>query len=298
MSVEYEAVAFSRPGETGLIPYLGVLWAAENAGIIKQINAWISPSTTSFISVMLICGYECFEIMEMLLATPELLQVPYPFKNPLGVGTDIGPLKRKISKMITSKIGKMLTLKDLSDKNRVTLVGVGFSLERQQVEYIHANSYPNMNLLDFICISFSTPGIYSPYKLENDNWIDGSVVEPFPISSIDLENGNILGITSKQNIVSMNASDPIGQVRNITEAVFESARTIKMELPHNVVMINIYDSGKSKFDPVLFETSLKFSVGETSDKIRHGWESFTNKHIGENEDEEKDGDFEEAQNQI
>ena len=50
----YSVIAFCRPGETGLLSILGALWAAEDNGLLSEIVAWICPSTTSLIAIMLI----------------------------------------------------------------------------------------------------------------------------------------------------------------------------------------------------------------------------------------------------
>jgi len=296
MSVNYRAVAFSRPGESGLIPYIGALWAAENANALSQISAWISPSTTSFISLLIISGYKCIEIMAILIAIPELLSAPIPFKNPISIGNTIDDLKRKFNEILIKKYNTIPTLKQLQDNYEIIIVGVGFTLEKQEIEYIHASTYPNMNILDFLCISFSTPGIYKPYKFGDNYWVDGSIIDSYPIGSIDLESGKILGISTAQSAISMRANDPLSQIKNIMRSLFEASRfsniTTYSNLTNIIIPIDditVYESSTRNHP---FPSALNQQLGnEVTGKLKCGWEAFTKKHstspdIQENEDDE------------
>src|SRR5579872_2010729 len=199
MDMECKAVIFSRPGESGLIPYIGALWAAEHIKYTDNVNVWICPSTTAFITVMKICGYSCLDIMMSLTNIPQLALYPIPFKNPINIGSSMDEIKGVISKLVTDSVlsenKHIPSLQELYEMTGITLVGIGFSLQRQEIENIHRESYPKMTLVDFICISLSVPGIYRPYQVGQDLWIDGSIMEPFSPNSIELESGKVLVIT-------------------------------------------------------------------------------------------------------
>lgn len=272
MSTEYNVIAFSRPGESGLIPLIGALWAGENKNITNKINAWISPSTSSFISVLTICGYKCIEIIEFLILNPEISTISSPFKNPLNVGKDIEKLKCLFEKIILKKFDNIPTLKYLFDTYNTTLVGVGYTLEKQEVEYLHAFTYPNMNILDFLCISYSMVGNYKPYKLGNNFWIDGSIIDPFPISSIEIGDGKILGISTNKNKIPITAKDPIGKVKDLTKAIFESIKMNGIYKKENMTMVTI-DQEESKKDENILQLP-NFECNKVSKALKCGWTSF------------------------
>jgi len=246
MAAECKAIIFSRPGETGLIPYIGALWAAESINYIDSVSVWICPSTTAFVSVMKICGYSCLDIMVMLITLPQLISSPTPFRNPLNTGISIDEVKSVIGKFIMDKNpteGKIITLEELYDKTGITLVGIGYCLQRQEIENIHRESYPNMSILDFICISLSVPGIYRPYKVDRDLWIDGSIMESFSPGCIELEASNVLAITTKPKKVIFSAKDPLTQVREVIRCVFESSRHISpVKLGGDMTLVEIATS--------------------------------------------------------
>lgn len=256
MSISFEGVIFSRPGETGLIPYIGALWAAESENKINNVTVWISPSTTSFISMMKILDYSCIDIMALLSMLPSLAAAPTPFNNTLNLGGKLDEIKSVLAIKILEKMGNIPTLQELFDRTGKVFVGIGFSLITQEVEYIHRETYPTMSLLDAVCISLSTPGIYRPYSVGNEVWIDGSIIEPFSPCSIELESNNVLAITTKQIKIVFNNKDPINQVKDIMKSAFESLRHVNLSGNFSLVRIN----------SVSKEHSLQ---------LREGWEAYS-----------------------
>ncbi len=307
----YEAIVLSRPGESGLIPYVGALWAIEQAGILSGINGIACPSTTSFVSVLLISGFKINEIIEILISLPELLLSPIPFKNLVNMGEPIDELKRKIMEILSRAYTVFPTLKQFQEKSKI-IVGVGFNLQRQKVEYLHAETHPNMSIIDFICISLSTPGIYKPYKIGEEYWIDGSIIDPFPIQSLEVQSGRILGISTSQSLISMHANEPIGQIKNIIQALFESFRSSSVDDYPNLIermsncenvlpqLINVIID----CDDALSKSGNNFSISnqninnrvkeEFVRKLQCGWNAFVIKHKevkdlnGEDEDSENE----------
>jgi hypothetical protein len=260
MSVKFDGVIFSRPGESGLVPYVGALWAAEDEKSIDTCKVWISPSTTSIVAIMKILDYSCIDILALLFKLPQLATSPTPFKNPLNLGIENTTLKDIISDRITSKVGSIPTLKELYENRGVVFVGIGFSLSKQEIEYIHKETYPNMSLLDVICISLSTPGIYKPYRVGEDLWVDGSIVEPFSPHSIEMDCGHILAINTKSNRIIYHNRDPLNQVKDMMRTIFEAQRqmAIPEKLSNNISVI-----------------SIDCSSSDYSLQLRSGWETYT-----------------------
>jgi hypothetical protein len=261
MVLEYTGVIFSRPGENGIIPYIGTLWATEVDKTITNCKFWVSPSTSCLLSVMKILGYSCLEILATLTKLPQLAISPSLFKNPLNLGNELGKLRDELSMIIRSKLGLIPTLADLYTQTGVVLVGIGFSLTNQEIEYIHKETYPNMSLLDLMCISFSTPGIYKPYKLGSDLWIDGSIMEVFSPSSIELKEGNILAITSKSCKINYHNKDPINQVKDMMRTISEGILNVCVSEKYpGMTMINIHSD----------------EYADNYIKLRNGWDCYHN----------------------
>lgn len=255
MTDAIEAIIFSRPGETSLISYVAALWAGESGAYLDDVKVWICPSTTCLVSVLKICGYTCFDISVFLMSISQLSQTFIPFKNVVNLGVSLEAVKSSISKMIIAKWDNIPTLEELYVRMGVTIVGIGMCLDRQEVEYIHRETYSDMSLLDLICLSLATPGVYRPFKIKGEMWIDASIIEPFSPKSIILGSEKVLAITSKQRKISFNSNDPLGQSKNIMRICFESLRQIVSVGNMNVVEITPSRGGH---------------VGE----IRKGWEAF------------------------
>lgn len=261
MVLEYTGVIFSRPGENGIIPYIGTLWATEQDRTINNCKFWVSPSTSCLLSVMKILGYSCLEILATLTKLPQLAATPTLFKNPLNLGIEINKLREELSTLIRSKLGLIPTLVEFFEQTGIVLVGIGFSLTNQEIEYLHKETYPNMSLLDLMCISFSTPGIYKPYKLGSDLWIDGSVIEVFSPSSIELKEGNILAITSKSCKINYHNKDPINQVKDMMRTISEG-------------ILNVHVLQKNPSMTIINIPSDEYA--DNYIKLRNGWDSYYN----------------------
>jgi hypothetical protein len=277
----YNAVVFSRPGEESITPIIGALWAAENDGLLSEVVAWVCPSTTSLITIMYICGYKCIEIIAILNTVPELLTSYIAFKNLTNLGIDITELKNKFTEIIRAKLITIPTLKQFYDEYGISIITVGMNLEKQMNEYINSETYPNITLVDFLCISFSTPGIYKPYRCENVNWIDGSIIEAFPIESIDLECGLILAISNSQKIVSLRSNDPLTQVKNFIRCLNEASRFSNIKEYSNVkyIIIVVEELLIPEENDTPFSKRLSLQFGnDIINKLYCGWMEFKKTH--------------------
>jgi len=280
-NTSYNVVIFSRPGEQTILPIIGALWAAENDGLLSEVVAWVCPSTTSLITIMYICGYKCSEIISILHNIPELLTSHIAFKNLTNLGSDITDSKNKFTELIKIKLNSIPTLKNFHDEYGISIITVAMNLEKQMNEYINYETYPNMSLVDFLCISFSTPGIYKPYRYENCNWIDGSIIESFPIESIDLDCGLILAISNSQSIISLKSTDPLTQIKNFIRCLNEASRFASIKEYPNVrnIIIQIEELLISEENNTPFTKRLILQLGsDTVNKMYCGWNEFKKTH--------------------
>lgn len=283
MQCGYSAILLSRPGETGLLQMLGALWAAEDNGMLSEVIAWVCPANTALIAIMLICGYKCVEIMAILNGIPELVLSTLPFINSNSENS-IDDLKAKFREIIFNKIGKILTLHQLRETYGNTIVTLGFTLETQHVEYINADTYPNMNLVDFLCISFSVPGIYKSYKYDNKNWLDASIIEPYPIQSIELEDGKILGLINAQLPIVITSMNPLTRFKNIMRLTYEASRINNIPILPNLTTLILPVDNVSIYEHYditnPFEKILALKVSdEVLGKLRCGWVEFMKSHF-------------------
>jgi hypothetical protein len=274
----------SKPGESGVIPYLGAIWALENNLILSHIKVWIIPSVTSIIAILIICGFKCVEITAILINNPELLISPIPFKDPTNFGLSLDNVKSKINRLILSKLNTVPTLKEIKNNYGITIIGVGFSLQKQKMEYLHYNTHPNITILDLICISLSTPGIYLPYLIENTHWIDGSLIDPFPIESISVD-CKIIAITTSQTLLPLQ-----NYTENISRSLFEYKRSILPKL-ENTTFINIeYDVKNDISNSVSNKIKIGYdqAIAIFSDTVKEEKNSVSIQEIPKNEAEEQD----------
>ena len=227
-----KAIICSRPGEFATMGYVGVFLALEEKKILSSIKTWVCPSVTSFISVMIKCGYKCSEIINIMFNNPELLINMSSFKNLKNIGISNTRFKSLVSRLILNKLNVIPSLQEMKNNYDVNFVTIGFSLDKQLIEYINYETYPNITILDLICISYSVPGIYEPYSINNNIWIDGSLIESTP-KCIYSSNDSIF---VKSNSVRI---DVTNNFSNILRSVFEYREAINITPDSNVKIVYV-----------------------------------------------------------
>ena len=74
-----------------------------------------------------------------------------------------------------------ITFKELHEKTNVALTIVGCCLNKTKEVHFSHITHPEMEVLKAIRISTSIPFFYNPVKFENDLYVDGGIVNNFPI---------------------------------------------------------------------------------------------------------------------
>lgn len=101
---------------------------------------------------------------------------------------------------VGTKLGNTeITMKEVYDKTGVELYISGTCLNTKDVIYFSHHNYPNMPLLLAVRISISIPFYFIPIYYENKLFVDGGVVDNFPIQLFEDEMEDTLGIYLMDN---------------------------------------------------------------------------------------------------
>jgi predicted acylesterase/phospholipase RssA len=136
------------------------------------------------------------------LSTPErVLQMIYTF------------MKKK-------KINKNITFSQLFELTKSKLIITGTCLNNMTTYYFSKDTYPNMQVLKAIRISISIPFIFRPYTFEKKIWVDGSVMNNFPIDLFNDRLDEVIGIYLDDNYENM---DEINEFQDYFFRIFKCA---------------------------------------------------------------------------
>ena len=177
---------------------------------IKQIKHFVGTSAGALFSLCIVLGYSLDEITKILFKYDFNKIIP-SFSNSidelfLNYGlSDGAEMKKFIYDLIEYKIGKdklditFLELYELTGL-KLTITVTNFTL--QTVEYWNYENTPSNLIIDGIMATVRVPLVFTPLEINNMHYLDGGLVNNYPIDFIPLEEiDTVIGVclTSKKN---------------------------------------------------------------------------------------------------
>lgn len=183
---EFKVIVLSGGGTKGNI-HLGVLDYFVDQ--LQNVEYFIGTSIGSMICLLLLIGYKPFEIF---MKGYELdAKQMFTFTNAIESLNNLGIMHmdkyiKIIEQMIIDKMGTVPTLQELHEKTGKFFSATVTNLSSQNVEYLSHVTYPNMSCLTAIKMSASIPFIFYSQSYEGAIYVDGSLLNDFPIDAVDL----------------------------------------------------------------------------------------------------------------
>lgn len=205
------------------IAILGALKIFNELHLLDNVQTIATSSVGSLIAGLYCMGYNIEELQKIILNLEIDKVICF---NPANLfdsfALDTGErFEFVISKIIESKkFSKNITLKEVYNIKKIKLIITGTCLNDSQVHYFSHINYPDMPLLTCIRLSTSVPFIFKPVLYKNKTYVDGSVMDNYPIHLFKNEMENTIGIYVKD---SHEYKHDIFDIQNYTYSVFECA---------------------------------------------------------------------------
>ena len=183
-----ENLAFSGGG-VKCITYIGILKFLEEQNIIKNIKHIAGTSGGAIFALMLILGYTYNDLKSLItgLDFEQLRDVNsdniFQFFNNFGIDTG-NKLEYLIKLLISKKMDTKcedITLLDLYSKFNIKFTITGTCLDEKCIHYFNHELTPQMKLITAIRITYSIPIVYNRVVYNNMTYIDGGILENYPI---------------------------------------------------------------------------------------------------------------------
>jgi predicted acylesterase/phospholipase RssA len=184
---EITCLCFSGGGIKGF-SFIGVLEKlVEHKKIdLNKIDMYVGTSAGSMISFFLILGFSIDEIKEFVITFNfSKLNGEIDCVNLLeNFGINNGErMKLLFIKFLEIKFKlKDITFNELYNKTKKKLLIVGTNLTKGQEELFSVDTTPDMSVITAIRISISVPVIFTPVSYNNYLYVDGALVNNFPIN--------------------------------------------------------------------------------------------------------------------
>lgn len=194
--LSFNNLVLSSGGMNGLV-ILGALNFIHSINKLDNIKNYVGCSIGSLISLLLVIGLTPFEINQLVIDIKNEKDFShFDIQNLLsnfGVYSH-QKLKDIISSIVMTKLDFIPTMKELYEMTEKTFTCVIFNYTKYNIEYATHLTHPNVSCVDIVTASCCIPLIFDPVKINDDLYIDGGVLDPFPINYCKkIFQGNILG---------------------------------------------------------------------------------------------------------
>lgn len=267
---EITNLVLSGGGLKGLAT-LGALKYLFEKDILQNLKSIAGTSAGAIIGALYCVGYSFEEMFKIFLKLDYTnIIIPNPANILESFSLDTGErIEFVLTKLIESKnLKKTITLKEVYNICKINLIITATCLNDNQVYYFsHINS-PDMPLLTSIRMSSAVPIIFKPILYKEKMYIDGGIIDNYPMVLFKNDIDRTLGIYVK-DLNSYKKS--IDSIESYARSLFECAmegnaltflnnyknNTILIELPHMSLLENIDEKTKKKIHTIGYETTKK-----------------------------------------
>lgn len=231
-------------GSIKAIQQLGALYYLENEGILefKKIHTYIGTSAGSFICLLLSIGYTPLEILTKVNKIEKWMDYEvsdfFNFKNDRGL-LDFSFFLKILENFINLKLKKIPTLLELYQLTGKKLIITTTNVSKKRTEYLDYISDPDLSCILAIKMSCSIPLIFKRVEYNNNYYVDGGLLDNFPIEYINDKKTKIVGVCVESIIKE--GDDFINYIDNLfTMPILKIQNTIlKEKITPNCLVINI-----------------------------------------------------------
>ena len=193
---KYDTLVLSGGGVKGFC-ILGGVQAATDQGLLQNVTTYVGTSVGAIVSYLLAIGYTPIEIV-VALSVNKWLEKMQSFNlvamiNSNGA-TSFNNIHEALEKLTLSKIGKFLTLGKLKEQYGKTLICTTYNMTSCIAEYLGPETHPDLPCLTALRMSSNIPLIFDRFRYMDNYYIDGGVVDNFPITKGVEIGDKVLGI--------------------------------------------------------------------------------------------------------
>jgi predicted acylesterase/phospholipase RssA len=199
--MDYNCIVLSG-GAVKAIAILGCLQSLKDQKKLENVSKFIATSAGAIISYLLCIGYTPIEIM-VDICIHDWIEKMANFdviKAVNGMGAiSFSTVAEMLERLTIEKIGRFITLGELHDKYKKLLICCTYNYSKQIVEFLDANSNPDLPCIVALRMSSNLPILFEPFLYDSSYYIDGGILCNFPLHKIDIEIDHVVAIKIKKN---------------------------------------------------------------------------------------------------
>lgn len=193
---KYEELILSSGGIRGCY-HIGVLEEVNKIFPIQKFKYYTGCSIGSLINLLIILGYTFEEIKEISInlvwdSFLDLKMMNFIEKKGFDDGYHLNLLLKAF--FIQKNISPNITYHELFEKTGKILTSVTMNITTQKIEHHNIYNTPNMQILISLRMSMNIPFIFAPINYNNNFYVDGAILDPYPYYIIKIDKKKKLGI--------------------------------------------------------------------------------------------------------
>ena len=233
--------------ELGALHYLH----SKNFFSYEDIHTFVGTSIGSIMALLMCAGYTPMDLLTKAIKIDTWMDFEITdflnFKKDGGL-LDIKNFTKHIEVMINQKLHFIPTLKQLYDLTHKKLIVTVTNVTKCKVEYLDYNNNPDLSCINAIQMSCSVPVIFKRFEYNDCYYVDGAVLDNFPIKNINNGQEKILGICVEGSHNSDNFLNYLHTVFSLPGIKIQKMQLV--DLTSNCYVISLYanDSSSINFD--------------------------------------------------
>jgi len=224
-NMDFDSLVLSAAG-TNIFKMLAVLDYLYKNNKVQHISKYIGSSAGAIICLFLILDLSPYDIFE------KLCKIEF---EPLWANTNLSTfythssllssniIIKIIQDVIIDKIGFDITLAELFELTKKTLIITVFNYSDYKIEYVTHETHPHVSCSEIVAASCAIPFVFSKCKIGDNFYIDGGVFDSFPLTYFNktYPQSNILSIVlsdnffTKEQIDKRNNSSPLSYLIDV-----------------------------------------------------------------------------------
>ena len=199
---EYKKLCLGGGGVQGF-QILGALGFLMDTKInLSKFEEFIGTSIGGVICFLIAIGYHPLEIVTKIVMSKifdKLKIIDIVGMVQKAGATSFSPLHEFMEVLTIEKIGKLPTMESLYQDFGKKLTVVTYNITNRKAEFLSKESHPSLPCLTALRMSSTLPFVFEPYLYDGAYYIDGGVINNFPIISLSDDPGKTIAINLTSN---------------------------------------------------------------------------------------------------
>jgi predicted acylesterase/phospholipase RssA len=171
------------------IAVLGCVKYLQEKDMLKNIITYVGTSAGTIMSLLLVCGYSCNEMIDILyssMCNGDLLAFDINecvnFFQTYGLNSGKN-LEILVENILHRKLGVSdITFVELAKRTGKNLVICTSNMTKRTHEFFSVDTHPETSVKEAIRLSCSFPVLYTPTKYKEEYHLDGGIFNNYPLN--------------------------------------------------------------------------------------------------------------------